>query len=133
MVKENKPTNLFGQLNYLTKKSTFKCFELDIAMVSGTVYRSTQYVNELAEKPSLLKGFQRQGFIKVSHQAEINPQQIESIEILQAIDSDFMPSKGFDVLTEKGYTTDMLVLSVETYQEIKNVVKNNTLFDDDDF
>lgn len=122
------------RLKLYREQASFFTQTLMITMVSGKQYTTVQYLNALVLKKPLLIAMQKQGFITIDDTIQINPQHIESIELIDTDEakSTYISSEGIAYLFKQGYTADGLILSKNMMAKALDYTKRHTLYEDDD-
>lgn len=123
------------KLKFYREQARFFKQSLTITMVSGKQYATVQHLNTLALKKPLLIAMQKQGFINVNAETQINPQHIESIKVSTITDEAeliHIPSEGIGYLIKQGYTADGCILSENMMAKALDYTKRHTLYEDDD-
>lgn len=125
-------SDLFQQLEKCRKHASFTKVELVLTMSSGTTHTTTQYVNELAQEPTLLHGLLEQGYLHVDEQTIVHATHIESVVHTYTDDKGFIVSDGMNWLNDIGYTSEAVILSEKRYQETQRYIDNHIEYEPDD-
>lgn len=120
------------RLTQLQEQATFDVLELMFITSDGGRYRSVHLVNQPAQQPSLIRSSIEQGFIRVNDKIELNPNHITTITTFKKHDTVFIGSEGMAELERRGYTGQKIILSQDEYKHIKQYIKKNTLYENDD-